>query len=632
MSSIASVLSGRRWGLRAVLAALLVGSTAVPLVTATAVAVVRAQDDVSTRAGQEMVNAADVIGEIIDRNLFERYGDVQAFAQNPAARGTAEQATAAANFYIESYGMYDASVLTDARGRVRAVSSVDYQGNPVHLGSLVGVDLSHESWWRYAMRLPAAQSVYLQPAVQPWVQGAVTGQQLLFAAPIRQDGRPVGVWINLANVERVIGAIVDDQVKGLKLRGSGTPAAAVYGPSGALVHGTDNAPAVLKSSTGWGVVSGRLVGSHTAGGALGFKGYRFTVVVSSDSAAAVASATHTRDLLLILLVVLVGVAFVVARFAASRLVAPLAAAVASVERLAEGKLHEVLPEQGVTEVASLAAALNAARSQLRTVISRAAESASSVAASSTELASVAASLETAIERLGKDANVVLGSSEHMRSGLAQVASAGEEMRSSLSEISETTSHVASSTVAVASGVGGASDSVVALVAAAEGITEAAVLIAEFASQTNMLALNATIEAARAGDAGNGFAVVAAEVKDLARQTASASERIGVMIDEVRDRVAEVQASVGSVTGEISGIEQSQTTVAAAVAEQSMVMASVAESASTLLDTTGSIVAAAERTDSAAAETAVSAGSLRDAAGELAMLAAGLDELVQAFEY
>jgi methyl-accepting chemotaxis protein len=108
----------------------------------------------------------------------------------------------------------------------------------------------------------------------------------------------------------------------------------------------------------------------------------------------------------------------------------------------------------------------------------------------------------------------------------------------------------------------------ALGEASAAVGEVIRIISAIADQTNLLALNATIESARAGEAGKGFAVVAGEVKDLALETAQATERIRTVVDAVRHEVDTAGTALGSVEDIIRGVVDAQSTIAAAVEEQS----------------------------------------------------------------
>lgn len=162
-----------------------------------------------------------------------------------------------------------------------------------------------------------------------------------------------------------------------------------------------------------------------------------------------------------------------------------------------------------------------------------------------------------------------------------VAGSIEQMVATISEISGHVTQTASLASTTESEVVSTADSVQKLDESSRTIEKVVELIRSLSEQTNLLALNATIESARAGEAGKGFAVVANEVKELAKQTADATESIDSSVTQIRDLISESVRSTERVTDSIRSVSESMISVAAAVEEQSVTMHSLNETASQL---------------------------------------------------
>ncbi|MCW2235955.1 methyl-accepting chemotaxis protein [Azospirillum canadense] len=253
-----------------------------------------------------------------------------------------------------------------------------------------------------------------------------------------------------------------------------------------------------------------------------------------------------------------------------------------------------------------------------------------VSSAATQLHATAQGMSATAEQTTRQASAVAAASSQATANVETVAAAAEELSSSIQEISR---QVAQSNAIAGAAVTTAqkTDATVrGLVDAAQRIGEVVQLINDIASQTNLLALNATIEAARAGEAGKGFAVVASEVKNLANQTAKATEDISGQIagiQEVSREAAAAIAEIGRVIGEISGISA---TIAAAVEEQGAatreISRNVQEAARGTQEVTGTIVGVTQ----AAEATGDASRQVLDAADGLNGEAEGLRGFVSRF--
>ena len=188
-----------------------------------------------------------------------------------------------------------------------------------------------------------------------------------------------------------------------------------------------------------------------------------------------------------------------------------------------------------------------------------AENASTLASSSEELTAVSQSMASTAEETAVQANVVSAASEQVSRNVASVATASEEMQASIREISKNandSARVAKNAVSVAQST---NETMKKLGQSSQEIGNVIKVITSIAQQTNLLALNATIEAARAGEAGKGFAVVANEVKELAKQTAKATEEISQKIEAIqgvtKGAVTAIE-EIGTIINQINDISNS----------------------------------------------------------------------------
>jgi methyl-accepting chemotaxis protein len=232
----------------------------------------------------------------------------------------------------------------------------------------------------------------------------------------------------------------------------------------------------------------------------------------------------------------------------------------------------------------------------------------------------------------------------MSTGVKTVATAIEEMSSSLNEVAKNCQKESQIAAAANNQTKSTRDLMERLGVSSREIGKVIEVINDIADQTNLLALNATIEAASAGEAGKGFAVVANEVKELAKQTAQATEQISSQIEEMQTSTGSAVTAIEEVTKIIEEINAISHTIVSAVEEQSATVNEIArsvggasqaagdiaknvgESAKGLMEVSSTI----QDVNKAAAETAGGVGNIKSSAQELSQLAIGLQAIVKQF--
>ncbi len=344
------------------------------------------------------------------------------------------------------------------------------------------------------------------------------------------------------------------------------------------------------------------------------------------------SGENSRRILILGVVLLIAltVSSTLAWTIANGIVAPLKRTVEVLHQVSLGNLTHRMEVVGTDEIAQMGMALNDTVDNLSRVMTEIGTDAKTLSSASEELSTTSQQLGTNSQETTTQAAAVSAAAEEVSQNVQTVSTATEEMSASIKEISKNASEAAEVAGSAARLAGTTNATMTKLSESSAEIGNVIKVITSIAEQTNLLALNATIEAARAGEAGKGFAVVANEVKELAKETAKATEDIGAKVEAIQNDAKGAVQAIDEITTVIGRINDIQNTIASAVEQQTGTTNEISRNISETARGSSDIASNITGVATAAKETQHSARVSLQAAQELSKLAVRLGGVVSQF--
>lgn len=312
---------------------------------------------------------------------------------------------------------------------------------------------------------------------------------------------------------------------------------------------------------------------------------------------------------------------------------PIATAVSRIQDIAqgEGDLTKRLEVNSKDEVGDLAAWLNRFIEKIHDIVKEIAQNTDQVLVAAKKTTESSQSLSAGTEEMSVQSTSIASASTQMSQNIQVISSSVEEMSTSVAEVARKTSEAANVAGEADRTAIEASRTISELGDSATEIGKVIETIVNIANQTNLLALNASIEAAGAGEAGRGFAVVASEVKELARQSAVASEDIKGRIHAIQSNTRKAVDAIGSITEVIAQVNNISAAIASAVEEQSITSKEIARNVEQSAQAAGDVTRNIAGVSTAANDGAREAQSVAGLAHDLNQLADRLSGIVRQFK-
>jgi methyl-accepting chemotaxis protein len=619
----------------------------------------RSAAELEVAAANRLQEAAVAYGETIDRSLYERYGDVPDFADNPLARS--DDPTARQEFVdhlMLVHPDYELILITDTSGRITTISGKDRDGNKLDSSGLVGASVVDTDWYQTVVigQLPLDNVHYSEAHYNPMVE-SVFGERRLtlpFTAPIYDgSGTLVGAWHNEVSFDRIVSDVMAEARHALADQGVTTVETKVLRSDGVVLDSADRSTIGRLNLAEEGQEAALLAigtpGSHGAtvepnietgveqingyavtDGAHSFAGYNWGVLVRQDSAEAGAPAAGIRDLMFTIgLAIMAGTALI-GWWLARGIVRPLNRNVDLLEAVSHGDLTVEVDNHRRDEIGQMSSALDRALHSISGTLCQVEHSTADLTTSASQLSAVSRDMSSTAHHTSEQANDVAAEAERISDSSTSVAQAMDEMSSSIREISNNTATAARMTAQAVDVSTETRKRVEKLDASAVEIGDVVSLITSIAEQTDLLALNATIEAHRVGDAGKGFAVVANEVKALAAQTAGATDQIRTSIETIQNDAVHAVQAITEINDLVEKVNEIAVTTAGAIEEQSATSAEVSSQIQTVTSGTVNISQSISAVARATGDTNKGADTTLRSADQLTRLADGLSQVLAHF--